>query len=61
MTMQPNDDKVTEREAAARSDNPSVSEVAEPTIADRIEARRKDKAFRARLKRMVDQNATATC
>ncbi len=57
MTLRLPADQAAEFEAVARADNMSVSEAARAALADRIEARRKDKEFQARLKKMVEQDA----
>ncbi len=57
MTLRLPADQAAEFEAVARADNMSVSEAARAALADRIEARRKDKEFQARLKQMVEQDA----
>ncbi len=56
MTLRLPADQAAEFETVARADNMSVSEAARAALADRIEARRKDKEFQARLKKMVEQD-----
>ena len=42
-------------EAVARADGVSVSEAVRAAIEDRIEARRKDRAFQARIRQMMEE------
>jgi class 3 adenylate cyclase len=42
-------------EAVARADGVSVSEAVRAAIQDRIEARRNDRAFQERIKRMMEE------
>jgi Arc/MetJ-type ribon-helix-helix transcriptional regulator len=48
-------DQAAQLDAVARADGVSVSEVVRTAIEERIAARRKDRAFRARIKRMMDE------
>lgn len=48
-------DQAAQIEAVARADGVSVSEAVRVAIQDRIEARRKDRAFRARIRRMMQE------
>jgi len=57
ITLRLSADQAAEFEAVARADNMSVSEAARAALADRIEARRKDKEFQARVKKMVEEDA----
>ena len=59
MTVRLSDEQARELEAVARVDETPVSEAVRNAIADRIEARRKDKDFQARLKRLMQENQAA--
>jgi class 3 adenylate cyclase len=48
-------DQAAQIEAVARADGISVSEAVRAAIADRIEARRKDRAFQARIRQMMEE------
>src|SRR5215217_7496886 len=48
-------DQAAQIEAVARADGVSVSETVRAAITDRIEARRKDRAFQARIRRMMEE------
>jgi class 3 adenylate cyclase len=48
-------DQAAQLEAVARADGVSVSEAVRTAIQDRIEARRRDRAFQARIKRMMEE------
>lgn len=47
--------QAAELEAVARADKVSVSEAVRSAIHDRIEARRADKDFQARIRRMMEE------
>jgi hypothetical protein len=57
MTLRLDADQAAALEAVARADEMSVAEAARAAITDRIESRRKDKDFQARLKRLAEENA----
>jgi hypothetical protein len=57
MTLRLSADQAAALEAVARADNMSISEAARIAIEERIESRRRDKEFQARLKRMAEENA----
>lgn len=59
MTLRLSDEQAEKLETLARVEGIPVSEAVRDAIDQRIEARRKDKAFQARLKRMVEENARA--
>jgi Arc/MetJ-type ribon-helix-helix transcriptional regulator len=48
-------DQAAQIEAVARADGVSVSEAVRAAIQDRIEARRKDRAFQARIRQMMEE------
>jgi class 3 adenylate cyclase len=48
-------DQAAKLEAVARADGVSVSEAVRAAIQDRIEARRTDREFQARIKRMMEE------
>jgi len=48
-------DQAAQIEAVARADGVSVSEAVRVAIQDRIEARRKDRAFQARIRQMMEE------
>lgn len=48
-------DQAAQLDAVARADGVSVSEAVRAAIQDRIEARRKDRAFQARIKQMMEE------
>ena len=48
-------DQAAQIEAVARADGVSVSEAVRTAIADRIEARRRDRAFQARIRQMMEE------
>jgi class 3 adenylate cyclase len=48
-------DQAAQLEAVARADGVSVSEAVRAAIQDRIEARRRDRSFQARIKRMMEE------
>jgi hypothetical protein len=57
MTLRLDADQAAALEAVARADEMSVAEAARAAITDRIENRRKDKDFQARLKKLAEENA----
>jgi predicted transcriptional regulator len=59
MTLRLSDEQARELEAVARVDEMPVSEAVRLAIADRIEARRKDQEFQARLRRIMKENQEA--
>ena len=59
MSLRLDDDQARALSALAMADETSVSEVIREAIADRIEKRRADKDFQARLKRAVERNREA--
>jgi predicted transcriptional regulator len=59
MSLRLDDDQARALSALAMAEETSVSEVIRDAIADRIEKRRADKDFQARLKRAVDRNQEA--
>lgn len=59
MTLRLSDEQAEKLETLARVEGIPVSEAVRDAIDQRIEARRKDKAFQGRLKRMVEENARA--
>jgi len=59
MTLRLSDEQAEKLETLARVEGIPVSEAVRDAIDQRIEARRKDKAFQRRLKRMVEENARA--
>lgn len=56
MTLRLPADQAADLEAVARADDVPVAEVVRDAIAAHIDARRKDKNFRARLERMLEEN-----
>ena len=59
MTLRLSDEQAEKLETLARVEGVPVSEAVRQAIDERIDARRKDKAFQGRLKRMVEENARA--
>jgi predicted transcriptional regulator len=59
MSLRLDDDQARALSALAMAEETSVSEVIRDAIADRIEKRRADKDFQARLKRAVERNQEA--
>jgi len=55
-TVRLDTDQAAELEAVAAADGVSVAEVIRQAVADRIVARRKDPAFQARIRSIVEQN-----
>jgi hypothetical protein len=49
-------DEAADLEAVAAAEGLSVSEEIRQAIADRVAAKRKDKAFRARVRTVIEQN-----
>ncbi len=56
MTVRLPDDQATDLEAMAQVDGVPVAEAVRRAIASQIEARRKDKAFQARLQASLERN-----
>ena len=56
MTVRIPADQAAELEAVAQVDGVPVAEAIREAIAEHIEARRKDKAFRARLEASLERN-----
>lgn len=56
MTLRLTDEQAAELDAIARIENVPVAEEVRQAISDRIAARRKDKAFQARLKASIERN-----
>lgn len=59
MTLRLSDEQAEKLETLARVEGIPVSEAVREAIDQRIDSRRKDKAFQGRLKRMVEENARA--
>ena len=59
MTIRLTDEQAAKLETFARIEGLPVSEAIRQSIDARITARRKDKAFQARLKQAVSENAAA--
>ena len=59
MTLRLSDEQAELLEAMARVDGTPVSEAIRAAIDERIEARREDVEFQARLKRIMEQNQKA--
>jgi predicted transcriptional regulator len=59
MTLRLNDDLATDLEAMARVDGVPVSEAVRVAIEQRIEGRRSDRDFQARLRRLMVENQRA--
>jgi predicted transcriptional regulator len=59
MTLRLNDDQAKELEAVAQVEGTPVSETVRTAIEDRIEARRADKEFQRRLRRLIEENQEA--
>jgi predicted transcriptional regulator len=59
MTLRLSDEQAADLEAMARVDDVPVSEAVRVAIAERIERRRKDRAFQARLRRLLQENRRA--
>jgi predicted DNA-binding protein len=55
-TMRLPEEKAAELETVARADGVPVSEAVRDAIDHHIDARRKDKAFQARLTKLVEDN-----
>ncbi len=56
MTLRLADDKAAELEAVARADEMPISDAVRTAIDEHIAERRKDKAFRDRLKQMMEED-----
>lgn len=59
MTLRLSDDLAADLEAMARVDDVPVSEAIRVAIDERIRARREDKQFQARLRRLMAENQRA--
>lgn len=59
MTLRLSDELATDLEAMARVDDVPVSEAIRIAIDERIKARRDDKQFQARLRRLMAENQRA--
>lgn len=59
MTLRLSDEQAADLEAMARVDDVPVSEAVRVAIAERIERRRKDRQFQARLRRLLEENRRA--
>jgi predicted transcriptional regulator len=59
MTLRLSDEQAADLEAMARVDDVPVSEAIRVAIDERIKARRDDKQFQARLRRLMTENQRA--
>jgi predicted transcriptional regulator len=59
MTVRLSDELARELEAVSQVDQTPVAETVRQAIADRIESRRRDKDFQARLRRIMEENQQA--
>lgn len=59
MTIRLSDEQAQELEAVARVDGTPVSEAVRQAIDERIQARRADKGFQSRLRRIMEENQQA--
>ena len=59
MTLRISDELAADLEAMARVDDVPVSEAIRVAIDERIKARREDKQFQARLRRLIAENQRA--
>jgi predicted transcriptional regulator len=59
MSLRIDDEQARALDAVAAADKTSVSEVIREAITDRIEARRNDKDFQARLREVVEESREA--
>jgi post-segregation antitoxin (ccd killing protein) len=59
MTLRLSDQQASDLEAMARVDGVPVSEAVRVAIEKRIEARRSDRAFQTRLRRLMAENQRA--
>jgi predicted transcriptional regulator len=59
MTLRLSDEQAADLEAMARVDDMPVSEAVRAAITERIQARRKDREFQARLRRLLEENREA--
>lgn len=55
MTLRLPDDQAKELEAVARVDEMTVSDAVRTAIGEHIEARRNDREFQARIRRILDE------
>ena len=56
MTLRLSDEQAAELEAIARVENVPIAEEVRRAIGEHIASRRKDRAFRARLRASIDRN-----
>jgi predicted transcriptional regulator len=56
MTVRLPDELAADTEALARAEGQSVNETVKQALAEVVERRRKDPAFRARLRRIIEQD-----
>jgi hypothetical protein len=56
MTLRLSEERAAELEAIARADEMSVSEAVREAVDRHIKARRADKQFRARVRKMMEDN-----
>jgi hypothetical protein len=55
-TVRLDPDQAADLEAAAAADGISIAEAIRQAVADRIEARRQDPAFKTRIRSIMEQN-----
>ncbi|MEA3503012.1 MAG: ribbon-helix-helix protein, CopG family [Actinomycetota bacterium] len=55
-TVRLDTDQASDLEAVAAADGVSIAEVIREAVADRIDARRKDPVFQARIRSVMEQN-----
>ena len=55
-TVRLDPDQAADLEAAAAADGISIAEAIRQAVAERIEARRQDPAFQARIRSIIEQN-----
>jgi predicted transcriptional regulator len=56
MTVRLPDELAADTEALARAEGQSVNETVRQALAEAVERRRKDPAFRARLRRIIEED-----
>jgi predicted transcriptional regulator len=56
MTVRLPDELAADTEALARAEGQSVNETVKQALAEAVERRRKDPAFRARLRRIIEED-----
>jgi len=56
MTVRLPDELAADAEALARAEGQSVNETVKQALAEAVERRRKDPAFRARLRRIIEED-----